>query len=483
MKLAYSHFVLIVFSYGMPSYAGYNASSCRKIQELINNAPQSNGGASVTVQIPPGNYICREPIFIERSHINIVGGGGVNIKLADNANAPVLVIGSRHTARLKDPVTGKEDFFTVAADGSQKIKVVKNVSVSGLNIDGNKDKQRFECWTPNTDQPIRKPKEPISNSTCSGTGPSAIRNNGITIRGAEDIKVSDVVLDNNASGGMVTEKHVARLNVTGMKARNNWFDGFAGYQTTDSVIQDSELTNNLGAGASLDLHFNNNTFLRTKLSNNAHQGVFARELSGNKWIDSDISCNGYQGIFLASSHSGPIDTARLRVESRKLGYPVSEDLSLSTAFYRDIIKNQSSTPSDLIPMDLILRLAKEYSKTPEMILEEIYMKEVEAKRARCANSNSFVNTNISCSGTQTPSWGAGLRINDDECAGNCIDNKTLRKFEAQSGDQKNKAGDIAIGTIGEIPPDSLLACPAQQNQPVQQEQKTENTLHSETTQN
>lgn len=435
--------------------ATYASNDCRQIQNLIDNAKSST--SQVTITVPPGDYTCQEPIFIERDNINLVGAG-VKIKLADNANAPVMVIGSRHTQWMKDPATGREDFFTVAAEGSTQIKTVRNVRVSGFDIDGNKDNQSYECWTPNATTPPRKPNEAISNSTCDGTGPSAIRNNGITIRGAQNIQVSDVILNNNASGGMVTEKHVSDLRVQRMKASQNWFDGFAGYQTENSSIEDSELTNNLGAGASLDLNFNNNTFLRTKLSDNAHQGVFARELSGNKWIDSDISCNGYQGVFLASSHAGQIETAQFRILSRQMGHNVGADLSLTPAFYRELILTEQAQPKNRFPLDAVMARAKDEKRPPEEILASIYTEEIAAKRARCANANEFQNTRIACSGTQNAGWGTGLRINDDECADNCIDAGTRAYFEALQGDKLNRAGAITVGTTGLLGVSEMKVC-------------------------
>jgi hypothetical protein len=452
----------------------YASNDCRQIQSLIDNAKTSS--SQVTITVPAGDYTCQEPIFIERDNINLVGAGKVKIKLADNANAPVMVIGSRHTKWMKDPNTGREDFFTVAADGSSQIKTVRNVRVSGFDIDGNKDNQSYECWTPNATTPPRKPGEAISNSTCDGTGPSAIRNNGITIRGAEDIQVSDVILNNNASGGMVTEKHVARLRVQRMKASHNWFDGFAGYQTEHSTIEDSELTNNQGAGASLDLNFNNNTFLRTKLSDNAHQGVFARELSGNKWVDSEISCNGYQGVFLASSHAGEIETAQFRMLSRQMGHDVDADLSLTKAFYRDLIALEQSKPQKRFPLDLVMARAKDEKRAPEDVLAAMYTQDVALKRSRCANGNEFQNTRISCSGTQNAGWGTGLRINDDECAENCIDAGTRAYFESLEGDKRNRAGAITVGTTGLLGVSEMKTC-AKESKPSRVDEHKSGSKH------
>jgi hypothetical protein len=234
----------------------------------------------------------------------------VNIKIADNANIPAFIIGSPDTVRGKlenyipdiktHPVPGwepnKEDSFTP--------KRVKNVKLRNFSVDGNTDKQFFdpargdagECWD--------DPKTPEVDN-CKADGKAAIRNNGITIRGADDIEISDVVLDKNRSGGLVTEKYCRRLKVTRMKASNNFFDGFAGYQTVDSVFQDSVWAYNRGAGASLDIDFSHNTFRNIEFRNNKHQGIFARNLNNLKVENSKLVGNGYQGVFLAADGKFP----------------------------------------------------------------------------------------------------------------------------------------------------------------------------------
>jgi hypothetical protein len=441
---------LALFMLSIPS--AY-AADCARIQELIDAAP----AGKAVVRVPAGDYVCQGPIIIQRSDIS-VEGAGVNLKLADNANAPVMIIGSPHTKYIKHPVTGKEDFYTVAAPGSSQIKTVRNVQVSGFRIDGNKDKQNFECWTPNSTAPIRSPGEGISNKTCGDDGPSALRNNGLTLRGVEDVLISDLVLDNNTSGGVVTEKHIKRMSAKGIKARNNYFDGFAGYQTEDSVIEDSEFTNNAGAGASLDLFFNNNTFRRTKFNDNGHQGVFARELTGNTWIDSEISCNGFHGVFLASTHGAEIDTGIFRVKAREAGHSVGPDLKIPLVYFDELVAAEEKNPTGDVPLEELRKRAIKYKKPLGLIFQEMYEGNMRLKKARCANDNAFVRTKISCSGTVNPEWGAGIRINDDECSGNCIDSGTARMMNDLKGSDANRAGDITRGTLGAINPDQMIAC-------------------------
>lgn len=275
---------------------------CAEIQAKVDAAAAKGGGK---VLIEAGTYVCQEPIIIQNDNIELVGAtsgtpptsglnniGALNlvkIKVADGRNCPAIVIGSPDTLEKRDAQGRFLDFYTP--------KQVKNVKVRNLNVDGNKDKQTEECW------------EGKKFGGCTqGTGKNAIRNNGITIRGAEDIEVSEVVLNNNRSGGMVTEKHCKRLKVTRMKSEGNFFDGFAGYQTEDSEFNDSELKNNLGAGASLDIYFSKNKFNNVTFQHNAHQGVFARSLDSLTFENSRIQDNGYQGLFFAPSEVGPCPT-------------------------------------------------------------------------------------------------------------------------------------------------------------------------------
>lgn len=75
--------------------------------------------------IDPGTYMCTNPVVIDRDNVNLRGAGPATIlRLADGANAPVLIIGQT----LNVPTVTRS-----------------NITVSDLVIDGNRANQTLEC--------------------------------------------------------------------------------------------------------------------------------------------------------------------------------------------------------------------------------------------------------------------------------------------------------------------------------------------------
>lgn len=257
-RLTFLVLTMVVFS-----LKGVDASSSKMSCDDIRVKLRAGG----TVMVPEGTYICKEPLVLDKDGSSLIGAGpGKTIfKLADHANAPVVVIGDVDQPRP-----------------------VKNISVKGFTADGNMANQEVECW---------------NSEKCEGSERNQIRNNGITIRGASDITVEDVNLINNRSGGLVTERICRRLNVKNMEASGNYFDGFAGYLTEDSEFTNLKLHHHEhGSGISLDLNFNNNTFRNVDMYDNKDNGIFMRESNGNKFYDITIRNNGNYGVFVTDSY-------------------------------------------------------------------------------------------------------------------------------------------------------------------------------------
>lgn len=94
---------------------------CTSIQDAINSLPSQGG----EVLIDPGTYMCTNPVVIDRDNVNLRGAGPATIlRLADGANAPVLIIGQT----LNVPTVTRS-----------------NITVSDLVIDGNRANQTLEC--------------------------------------------------------------------------------------------------------------------------------------------------------------------------------------------------------------------------------------------------------------------------------------------------------------------------------------------------
>jgi hypothetical protein len=226
---------------------------CQPIQAAIQSLPPFGG----VVALPSGVFTCTEPIIIDRDNVTLRGQGAATVlRLANNANAPVVIIGQ--------PI----------AVPSQ---VRRNITVADLYIDGNRAQQQTEFW----------PTFP------------AVRNNGISIRKVEDVVVERVTVARARSGGLVTELGSRRVTVRGLTALDNAFDGLAGYQTEDSLFTDLLLHDNLGAGLSFDIQFNRNIVSDTTVTDNATVGIFMRDSLNNMFQGLIIRGSGEHGVFLA----------------------------------------------------------------------------------------------------------------------------------------------------------------------------------------
>jgi hypothetical protein len=218
----------------------------------------SSGGEFV---IPTGTYTCFSPIIMDRDHLRLRGEGSVLLRLGDNVNTPLLIMGQIQTP----PVP------------------VREVQVSNLLIDGNRLKQENECWA----------------GKCDSGGTSNIRNNGITVRGVIDGKIDHVAIRSPRSGGVVTEKGCVHLLIDDLSVTDSAFDGFAGYETTGSILSNMTFSHNQSAGISIDLRFSGNTIRDTHILQNSDVGIFMRESNGNLFDHLTIEDSGNHGIFLA----------------------------------------------------------------------------------------------------------------------------------------------------------------------------------------
>jgi hypothetical protein len=281
------------------SFAAWTAPSwaegCEILNERIRSAQVDPATGYATVRVGPGVYTCEEPVVIDRSDLELLGEGRPLLRLADNANAPVLVIGSVLTQWGLAP----QDFVDAGMARNDLITPfrIRNVRVSGFDIDGNMDAQQWECWdSPNCD-------------SSNNQGRGHIRNNGITVRGASNVYISDFDIRRTRSGGIVTEKHVADLVIENTRASDNFFDGFAGYQTIRSVFRGMDLSENHHAGISLDLHFNGNTFEQSKVNDNGHPAVFVRMSRRNVFDRVEMDRNGLEfgapAFFIAQNGESP----------------------------------------------------------------------------------------------------------------------------------------------------------------------------------
>ncbi len=244
---------------------------CEFIRQKISTLPAAGG----SIDIPAGIFECRSMINLKKSHVKIHGAGRdqTTLRLADQSPAPVLVIGDDNI------IQDRQGNWVTATR-------VSDIEISDLTIDGNLLNQDVhnEC----------------GSGTCDGNV-AAIRNNGITIRGASNVTIANVTTHSAISGGLVTEKYCENLHVINFTSYGNHFDGFAGYQTQNSLFENVNLSRNHGAGISIDIDFDNNTFSGGLLASNGDVGIFARDIHNIIFENITISNSGNHGAFLADS--------------------------------------------------------------------------------------------------------------------------------------------------------------------------------------
>ncbi len=235
------------------------------IHAALDALPTAGG----VVELGAGTFAITRPILLSRDNVELRGQGETTVlMLGARANCPVVLVGST---------------FTPAE------RVVRGVAVRQLVIDGNRLEQQFECY----------------GGPCDEQNLTALRNNGITIRGAEDILIEDVVARWARSGGVVLEKNCRRIRLNRVEAYENEFDGVAAYETEDSEFTHLNLHHNRSAGFSFDWRFNRNRVADTIAEGNGSQGIFMRDSNGNVFERLVLRANGEQGIFMAETRDIP----------------------------------------------------------------------------------------------------------------------------------------------------------------------------------
>lgn len=221
------------------------------------------------VELGPGTFTITRPIILDRDGVELRGQGRETLlQLAAHANCPVMLVGSIHT-----PVE----------------RVVRRITVRQLAIDGNRQEQDFECY----------------GGPCDERNLTALRNNGITIRGAEDILVEDVLTRRARSGGVVLEKDCSRVRLNRLESSDNEFDGVAAYESEDCEFTHLNLHHNRSAGFSFDWRFVRNRIADCIASDNGSQGIFMRDSRWNTFERVTLQRNGGQGVFMAETTELP----------------------------------------------------------------------------------------------------------------------------------------------------------------------------------
>lgn len=235
-------------------FPGWN----RTIQQAIDSLPAEGG----TVYIQSGAYILNQGIQINRSNVTLSGMQGTFIKLGDQVNQPVILIG-----------TDREN-----PTESDKIE---NIRISNIEIDANMSAQSAE-----TD-----PSRPW------------IYNNGIDVRMVDDLRISNVDVHSAVSGGVVASWCCRRIFISDSSFHDNYFDGIALYASEDIQVSNFICYGNGNAGLSLDNKLKNVLFNGGMIKNNGDVGIFARDAQDLGFHNLMICGSKSHGCFI--SHNTP----------------------------------------------------------------------------------------------------------------------------------------------------------------------------------
>ena len=239
-----------------------NSGSGLEIQRAITSLPPQGG----RVILGAGTFTVSQPVVIDRDDVELSGDQELTIlKLADQSNCPLLVVGQSVT-----PVQRK----------------VTGVSIRKLILDGNRVAQDEEC----------------SGGPCDNGGWSFIpeQRSDHPRRGGCARDARDRPRGPEWGRGAGRRAAAAFTSVTS-RPRTTHFDGFAAYETEDSVFTRMYLHGNAAAGISADIRFNHNIVSHARLENNGSQGIFMRDSNFNTFTRLTVDKNGAQGIFLAQA--------------------------------------------------------------------------------------------------------------------------------------------------------------------------------------
>jgi parallel beta-helix repeat protein len=226
------------------------------IQLAIDQLPDSGGEIVITGITNPISIATS--IVIDRDNVTLSGLGKIVLRLADSANAPVVIFGQR----LAIPTATRT-----------------NIHLRNLIIDGNRLRQTSEFNAANPE----------------------LRNNGISLRRVSDCSIEGVTTFGNRSGGLVTELTCRRILVKDFESSDNHFDGLACYETEDSTFTGMKLHDNRAAGISLDIDFVHNVISDSTLNDNHSVGIFMRDSRNNTFKSLKINRSGQHGIFVAQA--------------------------------------------------------------------------------------------------------------------------------------------------------------------------------------
>ena len=224
-------------------------------------------GGTVYVRASSGCYVIDEAIHIDRSNISLIGEQGASLCLADNVRQPVVLIGS-------------------AALDVQPDMHIFNIRVSGFTIDGNRRGQGK------------------GEDAEDARGRPHLKNNAISVHGAQRVYLDDLVLQNARSGGVVISQKSRTIFINNVVLSANHFDGIAIDGGHEVFLSNFKAELNIASGVSIDTGSSEIYMTNGLLQKNGHNGVFIRHTKSASFQGLDIKDNCHHGVFASHSDDG-----------------------------------------------------------------------------------------------------------------------------------------------------------------------------------
>lgn len=226
-----------------------------ELRTLLKSLQSRDSNVSTIIEVTPGTYTVSETILINTSNLTLIARG-VKLVLADNVNHPVIAIGSQE----QTPTS-----------------IIHNIYISGVEIDGNKNKQTSEF----------------------DSQKAWIRNNAIDVRSVSNLVLDNVLCNNARSGGLVISWGSSDIYINNSSFGNNYFDGVAYYTSKRVFTNNSSMIGNNNAGISIDNGLSDSIFSNCIVSANGDVGVFIRNALKIRFNGSTIQSSKNYAAFLS----------------------------------------------------------------------------------------------------------------------------------------------------------------------------------------
>ncbi|MGB9626678.1 MAG: right-handed parallel beta-helix repeat-containing protein [Phycisphaerae bacterium] len=146
----------------------------------------------------------------------------------------------------------------------------------------------------------RFPNPQPGDELSSVAGREHLRNNGVTVRQAENCLLEDLTIESTASGGVMLERTCKNIRLHNITSFGHRYDGVAWDGDVQACrIEDCTLRDNGAAGISFDIGPADNAVTNCQIYGNATVGIFIRDSRRNTFTNCVIRGNQQDGVFIA----------------------------------------------------------------------------------------------------------------------------------------------------------------------------------------